>query len=401
MNKIIKTIGFILFTVAVVLILLEILVRVFHLAPQYHRPAYWLTYDQGKFVSPEKNRNYHKIAVPVEWGQGAYLFAPNARLKLVYDSNPRGYFDSDNSVEMKINALGFRGPLPASPKKQGTLRILGLGDSITFGEGVKFEDTFLHQIQNILNQDAHRSVEILNLGAGGFSIADEITVFEKKWLPTFADSIDLVLVTFYINDAIKGIDEWGNVTGHNFETKKPKTVMDWCMTCELIENIIWVRKMGKRYEHFLGGPLLERPKWFLKEGPYATSQYWIYAEEKLARLKELSQKHHFDVAVIIFPDLYRLNSKHPFLAVYDFVEETCKSYDIQVFDLFDAFARSGYKEEGLWVHPIDHHPNEIAHKIAAQQISRFLMEILPKPGTDHAPAVKPVPQIPQIPGQGR
>jgi hypothetical protein len=47
---------------------------------------------------------------------------------------------------------------------------------------------------------------------------------------------------------------------------------------------------------------------------------------------------------------------------------------VPVLDLLPAF--QGRKAKDLWVSPGDHHPNERAHAIAANEIGRFLEELL-------------------------
>jgi hypothetical protein len=40
-------------------------------------------------------------------------------------------------------------------------------------------------------------------------------------------------------------------------------------------------------------------------------------------------------------------------------------------------AFSGHEAEDLWANPTDHHPNEIAHRIAADEIAAFIEQRLP------------------------
>ena len=61
---------------------------------------------------------------------------------------------------------------------------------------------------------------------------------------------------------------------------------------------------------------------------------------------------------------------YPFTAIHAFVEETCGEIGLPVHDLLPAF--QGKRDRELWVHQTDHHPNEIAHEIAARSLEEFV-----------------------------
>jgi hypothetical protein len=54
------------------------------------------------------------------------------------------------------------------------------------------------------------------------------------------------------------------------------------------------------------------------------------------------------------------------------VEDVVRSDDIPLLHLGDALRAHSYAD--LIVHPIDQHPNERAHAIAARELERFLRE---------------------------
>ncbi|MCH2590745.1 MAG: hypothetical protein MK004_19915, partial [Planctomycetales bacterium] len=71
----------------------------------------------------------------------------------------------------------------------------------------------------------------------------------------------------------------------------------------------------------------------------------------------------------IFPELMSLED-YPFTAIHTFVNETCGELGLPVHDLLPDFR--GLTDQQLWVHPTDHHPNEIAHDIVARSLEGFL-----------------------------
>jgi lysophospholipase L1-like esterase len=100
-----------------------------------------------------------------------------------------------NPVEYAVNADGFRDPSRAREKPAGTLRLLVLGDSVTFGFGVAREDTFPAQLELRLARRA--PAEVLNFGVGGYNPYTEAALLADRGL---AYQPDLVLVQFSPND---------------------------------------------------------------------------------------------------------------------------------------------------------------------------------------------------------
>jgi hypothetical protein len=98
----------------------------------------------------------------------------------------------------------------------------------------------------------------------------------------------------------------------------------------------------------------------------------------LRKCKALSVERRFHFLVALYPVLFRLQEGYPFNAVHETVAAFCESESIPFVDLLDAF--SGQNERALWVHPVDQHPNETAHHLAAISLASSLrsMGFLPE-----------------------
>ncbi len=86
----------------------------------------------------------------------------------------------------------------------------------------------------------------------------------------------------------------------------------------------------------------------------------------------ICEQRSIGLCVVIFPFFHKLNGDYPFQAIHNTVAAFCQREAIPVLDLRDHYADFDGPE--LWVHPMDQHPNEMAHKIAARAIARFLTE---------------------------
>jgi hypothetical protein len=121
------------------------------------------------------------------------LFTPDRELgwRLV-----PGARDEWGGVRVSINARGMRGPALDHEKPEGTLRILFLGDSVTFGYGVeRDEDLFAQGVGRELTRRLGRPVEIVNAGVGGYSPWQQALFFEREGVRYAPDLVVVGFVT--------------------------------------------------------------------------------------------------------------------------------------------------------------------------------------------------------------
>ena len=99
---------------------------------------------------------------------------------------------------VSVNRLGFRGAEITDDKPDGALRVLCIGDSQTFGNGVAQEKVYSSQLEEILSQEWDGgAVEVINAGVQAYDTIQEIRMLERH-APTLRP--DVVTVGFYIND---------------------------------------------------------------------------------------------------------------------------------------------------------------------------------------------------------
>jgi hypothetical protein len=98
----------------------------------------------------------------------------------------------DYDATYTLNALGLRGPKDYGPKPPGTIRLLMLGDSFTFGIGVNDGAPFSSQLQQALDR-AGTKVEIINAGVGSYSPILHYLTLRDLYLPLDPDAVILWL----------------------------------------------------------------------------------------------------------------------------------------------------------------------------------------------------------------
>jgi lysophospholipase L1-like esterase len=67
------------------------------------------------------------------------------------------------------NALGLRVP-EVGPKAEGELRILSLGESTTFGQGLAWHETYSGRLERLLEPSSAGNVRVVNAGVPGYTL---------------------------------------------------------------------------------------------------------------------------------------------------------------------------------------------------------------------------------------
>jgi lysophospholipase L1-like esterase len=105
-----------------------------------------------------------------------FVAAPAPHVPYHYKPGIRGR--ALDSTPVETNALGFRDlDRPAAPPN-GAIRIVVLGDSFTFGQGVAFDEVYTQILERELSGEfAPRRVEVINFGVQGFTVEDAVGVY--------------------------------------------------------------------------------------------------------------------------------------------------------------------------------------------------------------------------------
>ena len=83
---------------------------------------------------------------------------------------------------------------PDISRKKDAFRIIGLGDSITFGSFVNIEDTYLYKLESMLNLSKQsQKFEVVNAGVPGYGTIHELIYLKEK---LFKYSPDLLIIGF-------------------------------------------------------------------------------------------------------------------------------------------------------------------------------------------------------------
>ena len=131
-------------------------------------------------------------AIETDSIESAYQRSSNPLL--AYEFKP-GYRNSNAdsiSTYATINAHGQRDIERMLEKKEGTSRILLLGDSVVEGHGIRHLDDLMNlKLESLFE---HGDVEVLNFGVSGYNMRAEVELLETKGLAFHPDIVVLIFV---------------------------------------------------------------------------------------------------------------------------------------------------------------------------------------------------------------
>lgn len=289
------------------------------------------------------------------------VYDRNLTFSSVYDprGDTRGYFGPEGRVLYRLNTFGIRGGDIPFPKPPNGFRVVCLGDSITFGEGVKEEDTYPVQLQRLLaGSMSDKQVEVINQGVQGYGTKEEV---EAYFMVGRAYRPDVVLVGFYLNDAT----DFGETIRQNDAKNRELALTGLAKVSKVFEILERRRIAQERQDEF-----------FASTRKSFDSPLWQECKDQFLRLKRDTLDWKARMVVVVFPVLWQLDA-YPLEDIHTKLATEFKRLGLESLDLLDAFR--GKDAESLWVHPTDQHPNEIAHTIAAEKIAEYLRKPAPAP----------------------
>jgi len=114
-----------------------------------------------------------------------YRLPPNA-------SGAYGKQDGEWFMHASINSHGLRDREIPYERKPGVFRILGLGDSMTFAEGVELNEIYLKRLESRLRK--RFPVEVINGAVRGWGPGQELAFLDKE---AYRYHPDVTLIAFY------------------------------------------------------------------------------------------------------------------------------------------------------------------------------------------------------------
>ena len=260
-------------------------------------------------------------------------------------SDNQGYFTRRwaETGAVQTNGAGFRERSFSDVKAPGTYRIVAVGDSFTYGNGIRNDERYTE----ILQKGLPDSFEVLNFGTAGANTPQHLDTIANVVLPL---KPDFVILQWYVND-VEGHDSTGRPTYHSL---LPFSALHgWLIDASAfytVANMQWAQwqvalGMTPTYADYL------RRRMGDPNGPDARAD-----RATLVALIEACRRQGVAIGMVLFPDTGApIDANYPFAYLHDRVLETCREQGITCVDLREDFAAIKDRQS-LWANRLDHHP---------------------------------------------
>lgn len=280
-----------------------------------------------------------------------WRFDPQRPTRHRWDGDPYGRLPPGAEITYEIGPHGFRGDPPAP----GRPVVLVVGDSFTFGEGVRLADTFVARLERAF---AHRSPApcFVNAGVPGYGTREE-----AARLPSLLEAYRpaAVLVVAVPNDAVPNDD--AHEADDLVRTKDAGAPR--FRLAALLRHVAGVAAQRRDAE-----------EWYRSYYVGARRGHADEVRSGLASMEAAARERGAKYGVALFPLLYRVAAR-PLADVHDVFRDACAARGTPYLDLTDALAAE--RDAALWVHPTDQHPSARAHELAAEALVPFVARLLP------------------------
>jgi hypothetical protein len=274
---------------------------------------------------------------------------------------------------VRTNRHGFRGPDWAVPKRPGAFRVMVLGDSLSFGNLVAYEDTFAARLQQALGA-REGGVEVVLAASGGWDTAQELAFLEQEGL---AYEPDVVVLGFFYNDyrlpsdsarpvsllAEGRVDErpqWLRWMPYRFIYAVKRSALATFLRNRLA-NFLSGRRGGQGPDFYSALIANQVP---LEDEPRIGAVH-----ELLVRMNALCTARGIRLVVAHVPPINLFWHARGTRAYVAHLQRFCEERGLEFVDLQDRFWEET-RTNALYLHPWDNHLSPRGHAAVAEELVR-------------------------------
>lgn len=294
-----------------------------------------------------------EIITRIERMQGALVMPPSWQkrdLAKIPGTDPFVW----HGVIHEIDANGMRRTQPFPPKDPERYRIMVVGDSLTYGEGIDGFWAYPAQLERVLAAEA--GAEVLNLGVRGYASEDVLDVV-RRFVPELEP--DLVVYGVCLNDFL----ESGSRQPDRFS-----------LLPEKISKILTRRtRIGRLVDERFGAlarALGLEPNFYAELLTDFEQRYRRFGDDVAAMNAFVTARGLPPMIAMVLDQAPRLDGPGRQLAIA--AEQQLRQAGIQVVDSGDFYRR--YDGQNFRVSRWEGHPNEAANAIWASELADVIRQ---------------------------
>jgi lysophospholipase L1-like esterase len=271
-----------------------------------------------------------------------------------------------NGIDFEINAFGFRDK-KYRIRKTNELRIIFIGDSITYGWNVTLGETYHKQLEQLLHSQGY-DVDVMGMGVVGYNTEQEYFLIREKAL---ALNPDMIVLQIAMNDfertlGIKSYQEGQNLTlipYHDYSI--PFMVKKTKLTYSLM-----------KYSHLFKFVNLKL-SWLKEEHDpqYTPHEVFMLGEENsfqyFKKISNLLDKEGIRFAAAVFP-FRQFEGGYPYTSLHQRIQCEFEGMEVPCLDLHETL--NGEGKNDYWGSKL--HPNARGYEVVSKTMFKFLEQLL-------------------------
>jgi hypothetical protein len=294
-----------------------------------------------------------------------------------------------------INSLGFRGTEITPDPAPGTLRVLALGDSQTFGNGLDLSETWPQQLEHVLQAASGSGWQVINAGIPGTDTWQHEILLRRLLAAIHPHAVVLAL---YVNDVVPRHDP-RNVDAsmltntwrkHIIYLFKRSSVVTWAYHLLLP----WYARQS------MGGDSVEDV--VLSGGNDTRAERgWGQVEHSLTQMKELCDSRGVGLLVAILPRRDQVSGQHPGRVYNERARRITETHGIAAVDLLPSLSAEYRVHRDKLFIPWDGHNAAAANHVIAARMAEKLKSLTAARSTPTGSATPSAARAPQLHGSRR
>ena len=288
--------------------------------------------------------------------RGNNLFRPSKERDLVWEPVPNA-----KRGLVSINSAGFRGRDFAAEPPTGVSRIAVLGDSETFGEQLREEDTIAGCLQSELARvNPDRKYEVLNFGIVGYNTAQEFSLLKKRVIQY---KPSMVIVYYVFNDP----EIYSPI-----QFVKPGKLSKLYLYQFFQYSSLSLRSINE--QRIKAGNVVDYFK-LLHD-----SIYFDAVKSVLSEMSTFLAERDIPMVLLIAPEIYEVkdfSANYPYREIHQKLK-SLETRQMKVIDPLDEMSRRFTDPKKLWVNPYDQHKNAEATAAIASVAAPEIVTLLGK-----------------------
>jgi lysophospholipase L1-like esterase len=277
-----------------------------------------------------------------------------------------------NNIEIRINSKGLR-DYEHNYTHNSKYRILGLGDSVTFGSGIKIEDTYLSVLERLIRKNIDKKSDIIKTGINGYDFDQEYTYYIEE---LYKYNPDIVMIGVVLNDA-RIVD--------------PISVKEWILKKNNADTITKTSQksfLNNLYTYnFYKMTLIQLTHH--KEIKAARDNYnreyfyyvynlwkgepWDNYSKKLIRLNDIAKSKKSRVVIVLFPYTQQFKYAEDYGRIpQEKITALALENGIEVIDLYEILNRKDYIQ--FYLRSDNTHLNEKGNKLVGEFIYNEMLK---------------------------